>query len=171
MNPPPLPTPPPTPWPDWAAYRRRTDEDHLILLSIFHLVWGLLAVVGLLGLWLHYSIFSTIFEKFPSEGFRIPAPAPGANPEANAPRNVILFPKELFTQSLTGVYIFSGAVLAAGMLLNLFAWRSLKARRHRIFTLILSGMNCLFIPFGTVLGVFTFVVLLRPTVRELYEQR
>jgi multisubunit Na+/H+ antiporter MnhB subunit len=171
MNPPPLPTPPPTPWPDWAVYRRRTDEDHLNLLSIFHLVWGLLAVVGLLGLWLHYSIFSTVVEKFPGEVFHLPAPPPEANPNAPAPRNVMVFPKELFTKSLTGVYIFSGAVLAAGMLLNLLGWRSLKARRHRIFTLILSGLNCLCVPFGTVLGIFTFIVLLRPTVRDLYEQR
>jgi len=38
-----------------------------------------------------------------------------------------------------------------------------------MFSLIIAGINCVQFPFGTVLGVFTFVVLLRDSVRELYE--
>lgn len=45
-----------------------------------------------------------------------------------------------------------------------------EAKRKRA-TLIVSGLNCLQIPFGTVLGVFTLVVLLRDSVREAYEAR
>jgi hypothetical protein len=42
-------------------------------------------------------------------------------------------------------------------------------RRGRIFSLIVAGLNCLCFPFGTVLGVFTFVILLRDSVVEVYE--
>lgn len=169
MNPPPLP--PPLPYSGWEDFRRKADQDHLDLLGVFHLVWGLLAVIGLLGLWAHYLIFDAVFEKLPPEGFRVPAFPPGANSDSSPPRDVVVFPRELFSGALHYFYIFFAGVLVAGMVLNLIAWRSLKSRRHRIFTLVLSGLNCLWVPFGTVLGIFTFIVLLRPTVRELYERR
>jgi hypothetical protein len=34
--------------------------------------------------------------------------------------------------------------------------------------LAIAGIECIFIPFGTVLGVFTIIVLMRPTVKELF---
>lgn len=46
--------------------------------------------------------------------------------------------------------------------------RSIKRRRRRVFSLIVAGLSCLFFPFGTALGVFTFIVLLRPSVERLY---
>jgi hypothetical protein len=35
--------------------------------------------------------------------------------------------------------------------------------------MIMAGVNCAWFPFGTVLGVFTFIVLLRTSVRAMYE--
>jgi len=46
--------------------------------------------------------------------------------------------------------------------------RYLSQRRHRVFCLVIAGINCLFLPYGTVLGVFTFMVLMRPTVQALF---
>jgi len=34
--------------------------------------------------------------------------------------------------------------------------------------MVIAGIECLFMPFGTVLGVFTLVVLVRPSVKELF---
>ena len=45
----------------------------------------------------------------------------------------------------------------------------LHARKHRTFSLIVGGVNFLHLPLGTVLGVFTIIVLIRDSVRELYE--
>ncbi len=37
---------------------------------------------------------------------------------------------------------------------------------------VLGGLfSCVFIPFGTILGVFTIIVLSRPTVKEVFEQK
>ena len=55
--------------------------------------------------------------------------------------------------------------------LNFFAGRWMSARRKRIFILVLSGLNAMAFPFGTALGVFTFIVLLRPSVEALFEGR
>ena len=50
----------------------------------------------------------------------------------------------------------------------LFAARYLQEHRRYMFCLIVAGLECVFMPFGTVLGVFTIIVLLRPSVRQLF---
>ena len=54
-------------------------------------------------------------------------------------------------------------------LLNLISGLYIRVRRHRTFSIIVGGINCLHMPLGTMLGVFTIVVLMRDSVRELYE--
>jgi hypothetical protein len=39
-----------------------------------------------------------------------------------------------------------------------------------MFCLVTAGLACLFQPVGLVLGVFTFLVLLRPSVKILFER-
>ncbi len=61
--------------------------------------------------------------------------------------------------------------LVAAVVLNILSGIYLRARKHRTFSLVVAGMNCLQFPLGTVLGVFTFVVLDRQSVKELYEAK
>lgn len=44
----------------------------------------------------------------------------------------------------------------------------IRRRRARMFSLVVAALNCMGFPFATTLGVFTFVVLLRDSVVELY---
>ena len=46
--------------------------------------------------------------------------------------------------------------------------RFLKRRKHYLFSFILACIACTFVPFGTVLGVFTILVLSRESVKEIY---
>ena len=39
-----------------------------------------------------------------------------------------------------------------------------------MFSQIMAGVNCLSIPFGLLLGVFTLIVLARPSVKALYAE-
>jgi hypothetical protein len=57
---------------------------------------------------------------------------------------------------------------ALAVLLFVAAGR-LRERRGHTFCLVVAGLSCLFQPLGMVLGVFTFIVLLRPSVREAFE--
>jgi len=50
----------------------------------------------------------------------------------------------------------------------LIAGRSLTLRKRYSFALVIACIECLFIPFGTILGVFTIVVLSRESVRGLF---
>jgi len=50
----------------------------------------------------------------------------------------------------------------------LIAGRSLALRKGYSFALVMACIECLFVPFGTILGVFTIVVLSRESVRGLF---
>lgn len=62
-------------------------------------------------------------------------------------------------------------MLMAGVfaLLNFLTARALRQRRSRGLCMVIAALSCLSIPFGTLLGVFTFIVLGRPSVRQLFE--
>ena len=46
--------------------------------------------------------------------------------------------------------------------------RNLTRRRRYTFCLVIACIECLLMPFGTVLGVFTIIVLMRPGVKQLF---
>jgi hypothetical protein len=50
----------------------------------------------------------------------------------------------------------------------LMAGRCLSRRKGYSFALVMACVECLFVPFGTILGVFTIVVLSRESVRALF---
>lgn len=51
---------------------------------------------------------------------------------------------------------------------NIISASLLVQRRGRLFSQIVAGVNCLKIPFGLVLGIFTFIELNKEQVKEEY---
>jgi len=62
-------------------------------------------------------------------------------------------------------FILCGWVLAACMII---AGSKLARYRARTYCLVVAAIECLVMPFGTVLGVFTIIVLMRDSVKELF---
>ncbi len=62
-------------------------------------------------------------------------------------------------------FILFGWALAIA---SFFAARFLVRKTHYTFVLVLAAIICLFAPIGTVLGVFTILVLVRDSVKELF---
>jgi hypothetical protein len=68
--------------------------------------------------------------------------------------------------------------VAIGIFILLFAWglatclflsgRYMAKRRHLTFSIVIAALSCLQIPFGTILGVFTLIVLSRQSVKLMY---
>jgi hypothetical protein len=134
--------------------QKRTDADHLKLLAIFHFIFAGLAVVGLGFLALHYAVMHAVMGN----------PEMWKNQKGGPP------PVEFFA-IFKWFYAFFGLLIVAGGLANLFSGWFIRQRKNRLFSLIVAGVNCLQVPFGTALGVCTFVVLLRDSVREAYAAR
>ena len=136
--------------PETVAQQKRRDTEHLKLLAIFHFVFSGLALIGIGFLFVHYTIMHTVF----------------SNPEMW--KNQRDAPPKAFFDVFIWFYLFAGAMLLIGLAMNVILGLFLQRRRHRIFSLVVAGLDCLQIPFGTALGVFTIVVLSRESVRQLY---
>jgi hypothetical protein len=136
--------------------QRKIDADHLNLLALFHFVGAGLAVLGLLFLLVHYTFMHAMF----------------TNPKffENQKQPMPMTPEQLFA-IFKWFYLAFGIWFVISGVLNLISGLCLRARKGRTFSLVVAGINCLHIPLGTVLGVFTIVVLIRDSVRELYSAR
>ena len=53
-------------------------------------------------------------------------------------------------------------------LLTYFAGRSIRERRRRMLCMAVAGLWCLWVPFGTAIGVCAILVLNRPSVEALF---
>ena len=126
------------------------DEEHLKLLSIFHYIVG-----GIIALFSLFPIFHLIFgivmivspDTFESGGEGPPA-----------------FIGWLFA-FIGGTIILAGLVFATCVIL---AGRFLSLQRNYTYCFVIACIQCLFIPFGTVLGVFTIIVLMRESVKRSF---
>jgi hypothetical protein len=133
--------------------QRKVDAGHLKLIGIFHLVLAGLSIVGLGFIFLHWLFMDSIM----------------SNPEMwKQQPNQPPPPKEFFAM-FKWFYLFMGGCVVLAGIGNLISGWCIMKRRGRIFSLIVAGLNCLCFPFGTALGVFTFVILLRDSVVEVYE--
>jgi hypothetical protein len=126
------------------------DAEHLRILAICYYVSG--------GMGIFFSCFALIYVVMGlavaiGGGFARPGDAEGAA-------------------------VVGGVIAVMGILFLLIGWtiggltilaaRSIQQRRRRTLTLVIAVLHCLWIPIGTLLGVFTFIVLMRPSVERLY---
>ena len=133
---------------------RKTDADHLKLLAVFHYVVAGFAFLGIGFLILHYTLMSHfMFNPKMWEGQK------GGPP-----------PQEFFA-FFKWFYLIFGALLILGSVCNLLSGLWINARRNRMFSLVVGAINCFQVPVGTVLGIFTIIILMRDSVRDLYDAR
>ncbi len=66
---------------------------------------------------------------------------------------------------LGAMFVFGAWIFA---LLNWLSSQRLQDRNGLTLIYATSGLNCLWMPIGTALGVFTFIVITRPSVRNLF---
>ena len=131
------------------------DLEHLRLLSIFHYVVGGLAALFACFPIIHLTLgLLMIFNPSMWEN------------KMHGDMEEMRF-VGIFFVCLASVFILAGWTMAVCVFI---AGRNLARRRHYTFCLVVAAILCVFIPFGTVLGVFTIIVLVRPSVKELFEQ-
>jgi hypothetical protein len=63
------------------------------------------------------------------------------------------------------VFFVAGIVMAICILIT---GQCLSRRKGYSFALVMACIECLFVPFGTILGVFTIVALSRESVKALF---
>jgi hypothetical protein len=125
------------------------DAEHLRLLSIFHYIFGGLQI-AISSIFIVHFVMGLVMIGNPTFFGHNPPP------------------------TWLGILIaaIGGAVVLLGWGLGvcaIYSGRCIAHRRKRIFSIVIAAINCLSFPFGTALGVFTIIVLMRDSVRRLYE--
>jgi hypothetical protein len=69
--------------------------------------------------------------------------------------------------AVIGIVILTGWLLSG---LTIYAGRCVAQTKAILFVRFMAGLNCLFIPYGTILGVCTFVILSKPEVKRMFDQ-
>jgi len=122
----------------------KEDERYLQLLSIFHYVVGGLAACFACIPTIHLAIGIAMLV--------------GAIDDA--PAFVGVFFVVIATFAILVGWTLAVCIIVAG--------RCLAKRKRYMFCLVMAAISCVFMPIGTVLGVFTIIVLMRPSVKELF---
>ncbi len=128
------------------------DKEHLRLLAIFHyIVAGLAALFSFFPLL--YTTIGAIFIFVARHG----TAKPGEE-----------LPPEFLGWIFAGLGSFLFLLGITMTICILIAGRCLSRCKCYSFSLVMACVECLFLPFGTILGVFTIIVLSRESVRALF---
>jgi len=126
---------------------RQRDDEHLHLLAVFHYVYAAITALT--------AAFALLLVLI--GGFFLATP-----PSAEAPPPAVGW--AFIWTGIVGValgWAYAALVFVAG--------RFIAAQRGYVYVLVVSVLNLLFTPLGTVLGVFTLVVLARSSVKRTFE--
>src|SRR5438132_5773700 len=122
------------------------DAEHLKLLALFHYVVGGLMIAFSCIFFIHVAIGILMLTK--PEMLNPPNQHGPVMPAAFAWLFILL----------PGTFIIFSWIIGG---LTILSGRRIATRRSRTFSIVVAAIDCLFVPFGTVLGVFTLIVLTR----------
>lgn len=129
------------------------DQEQLHILSIFHFV-----IAGLLALFGSFPIIHLVIGLSVLFGDQSFWSTDGGPPMALIGVMFTLIPA-----------LFIGLAWTTAILIVRAGFR-LRQQRSHTFCLVMAAIACCFVPLGTVLGVFTILVLSRPGVRRRFSK-
>ena len=129
-----------------------SDAEHLRLLAIFHYI-----VAGLAALFSFFPLLYTAMGAFFIWAANHPNPKQTGEPPPE-------FLGWIFI-ACGSFFFLLGLTMAVCILI---AGRSLAMRKRYLFAFVVACVECIFMPFGTVLGVFTIIALSRESVKALF---
>lgn len=142
----------PEPIPLEELRRSITDEEHLRMLSLgYYLSAGMCLLFSLFG-----GMYMLMGLMFTALGRSLP---PGQANQGPPPE---------FGWFFFGIGAFIFGCMVTMACLKFMVARRIKRRSSRAFCLVIAALSCLEIPYGTTLGVLTFVVLSRDTVKSMF---
>jgi hypothetical protein len=129
------------------------DRQYLDLLSLFNYILGAI----------HLLFFIVFFNLWLSPLFQT-SRLPPLHDLGQVSYSVIFSLVGLFL-----IYALPPLIFGSYAILTLISGRCLKRQRAYRFSFIVACLQCTSIPFGTILGIVTINILLRDSVRALYQ--
>lgn len=131
----------------------KEDIKHLDLLAMFHYIVG--GITGLFSCMPFLHVFmglAMLSGKFFEE-------SNGSGPPP--------FMGWMFV-IMGSIFIVLGWSVAVCIIV---AGRKLKQHKNRIFCMVVAGVECIFMPFGTILGVFTLIALNKDSIKKIFVEQ
>ena len=126
-------------------------SERLRLLSIFHYIFG--GLTGLLScIPIIHIVLGIVFLMFPD---KMVSESGEAMPSFFGWLFIIIG-----TLVMTSGWAFSICAICAG--------KFIARRKKHLFCIIIAALSCLFFPLGTILGVFTLIILTNSEVKALF---
>jgi Zn-dependent protease with chaperone function len=127
------------------------DDEHLRLLRIGYFVAA--------GMDAFFALFPLIYVAI---GIVMALSLPG-------PRRPGEPSPAMFGLIFVFIGLFVSLFMATQGALKLFTARALGQRHRRTLCFVTAALSCLQMPWGALIGIFTFMVLSRPSVKELFD--
>jgi len=167
------------------AVARAVTKERLKLLAIGYFVsggFGILTVSLLIVHFLMFAFMSTLpdasFDETETTGTSLEE---SHGEEETGPGETItevdegierVNPMGMMVGILRAVAVLIGAIILIGWILGgltIYAGVSLLQRKRKTLVYVMAAYNCLFIPWGTLIGVLTFVTLSQPSTKLEYK--
>ena len=129
------------------------DNEHLNLLSLFHLISGILTLA--------YSALMAVYFGFISLIINIGGKFDAADSE---------FPFGFMTVFISVMIISLLFAIVLGIA-KIYSSKFLKQRKNRTFCIVISCLECFSVPYGALLGVLSIIVLNRSSVKNIYHDQ
>lgn len=126
-------------------------NNNLRTLEILHYVYGGLTTLGALAVLVIFNVGGAILRS-----------------EAIAAESGDAAPAIVGTVMGVVGWVIGLCVLLLAVL-NFISGRNLGRRKGRTLSMVVAGIDCLNLPFGTALGIFTIIELSKEDVKRLYE--
>lgn len=143
------------------------DAEHLSALSIGHFILAGVALLGGVPMLVYGVAGAKLVDEFGSDLSMamgdIPG-QPGASPFGGNPDAMLQDLTTLLTTMIAAVVLF--ALVSAIHLVVVGV--KIRQRRWWTFCYLTGWGECLMFPFGTILGIFTIIVLSRSSVKRLF---
>jgi hypothetical protein len=128
------------------------NEEYLRLLSIFHYIVGGMTMLFACFPILHLAMGLMLL----------------LNPSIGNGK-----PEDAMMTHFMGIFfvVFALVIILVGWTLGIciiIAGKKIAKRINHTFCIVMAGIECIFMPFGTILGVFTLVLLLKEEVKALF---
>ena len=131
------------------------DDEHLRLLSLGYMISAAMTAVGTLFALLYVFagfVVAAVLSRHPGMAGDTGQPPPA-------------FIGWIISGIGFGIFVFTLTLAAA----KFRAGICIKRRKSRTFCMVMAGISCIGIPYGTILGVFTFIVFGRPSVMRQFQ--
>jgi hypothetical protein len=127
------------------------EHEQLRLLEIFHYIWGtiscLMGLAGVAYIQLGFAMMSSRLNgNLASDNF------------------TLMFGRLWIAFAVFGLVLFE----ISGVLSLIAGWRYRKRKSYR-FCFMVAVVDCFLAPIGTALGAFSLFVLIRPSVKALFQ--